>query len=508
MKKESGVLLHISQLPGKYGIGTIGKEAYKFIDFLAKAGFSYWEILPLEVTGYSNSPFLNCSAFGYNHYLIDIDLLINDGLLSSRDLKGIVFSDDPRRIDNLKLFKEKTKILRTAFKRFDTTNPEFIEFKKDKYRYQYVLYATIKENNNSKAWFDWSIGDRYFDEEVRHSYEKNHPKDIEFHFFEQFIFYKQWNKLHEYAKSKGIEIIGDISYFMAYDSDAMYFNPDLFLVDKRNLATYVAGFPPDDFKKDGQKWDYPLYDWNYMKLTNYKWWKSRIYNVANMYDRVKLNHFRGFLKTYAVPFRALNAKKGQYIAGPGLDLINDISQDVNLIASHLGTYSKDVDDFVNKSNLPYLKTCLMNLYSNEKDFREDLLPSNISENIYYYLGNHDNMPLREVIKNSSPENINLAYARMRAEGKKLNVPFDSNFSSFELSQFLFELLFASKAEHVTLNFCDMIFSGKESRMNVPGVDTSLNWTYRYLPFEFQDKVAERFKKLNIKYNRLNDKTKV
>lgn len=501
MNKESGVLLHISSLPGKYGIGTLGKQAFKFVDFLKKGGFSYWEILPLEATGYGSSPYLNCSAFGYNYYLIDLESLIEDGLLTSRDLKGVVFGSDPRRVDYIQLFKVKGQVLRKAFKRFDINDQEFKEFKKDKNRYEFALYATIKEANNSKAWFDWQIGDRYFDEEVRALYQKNHQEDIDFVFFEQFIFYKQWNKLHDYARSQGIEIIGDLSHFMAYDSDAMYFNPDLFLVDKRNLATHVAGFPPDEFKKEGQKWGYPLYDWSYMKLTNYKWWKSRIYSASRMYDRIKLNHFRGFLKTYAIPFRAPNAKKGQYFYGPGLEFIEDISKDTKLIASHLGIYSKDVDEFVLATKLPYLKTTLENIFSSEKDFRSDLLPSHIASNVYLYLGNHDNMPVREVIKSASGEAKNLAYDRLREEGKALGVNFDSNFSSSELAKYIIELLYASNAEHVTLSMNDMLFSGKESRMNTPGIDSSLNWTYRFLDFEFSDKLALYYKDLNEKYNR-------
>lgn len=501
MKKESGVLLHITSLPGKYGIGSMGKEAYKFIDFLDECGFSYWEILPLEATGYSNSPYFNCSAFGFNFYLIDIEDLINKGLLSSRDLRGLDFGDDPRRVDYLKLFKAKQTALRIAFKRFDTQNPEFIEFKKDKNRFEFALYSAIKDNNNSKARFDWRLEDRYYDEEVKSNYIKYHGKDIEFYFFEQFIFMKQYNALHLYAKSKGIDIIGDVPHFMAYDSDVMYFNPDLFLVDKRNLATFVAGFPPDDYRKEGQKRGYPLYDWEYMKLSNYKWWKARIYVASNMYDRFKLNHFRGFYKTYAIPFRSPNGKKGKFLDGPGLEFINDVFKGTKVIASFLGIYNKELEEFASKTNLTCLKTTLGNLFASEKDFREELLPSNIKENVYLYLENHDNAPIREVLKSTSGEIKNLAYDRLRSEGKKLNVPFDSNASSIELAHFLIELAFASKAEYVTLSFQDMIFSGKESRMNTPGVDSTLNWSYRFLDFEFSKRVVSYFKQLNSKYNR-------
>lgn len=501
MRKESGVLLHITSLPGKYGIGTLGKEAYKFLDFLNECGFSYWEILPLEATGYSNSPFFNCSAFGFNFYLIDLEMLIDEGLLTVRDLRGLDFGEDPRRVDYLTLFKSKQAALRSAFKRFNTLDPEFIKFKKDKNRFEFALYSAIKDNNNSKAWFDWALEDRYYDEEVKEKYLKYYSKDIEFYFFEQFIFMKQWNALHLYAKKIGIDIIGDVPHFMAYDCDAMYFNPDLFMVDKRNLATFVAGFPPDDYKKEGQKWGYPLYDWDYMKLSNYKWWKTRIYLASNMYDRFKLNHFRGFYQTYAVPFRSPNAKKGRFLDGPGLDFINDVFQGTKVIASFLGIYNKDLDEFAKKTNLPCLQVSLQNLFSSEKDFREDLLPSNIEENVYLYLENHDNEPIREVIKSTSPSIKNLAYDRLRSEGLKLNVPFDSNASSIELAHYLIELVFASKAEHVTLTFQDMIFSGKESRMNTPGVDDKTNWSYRFLDFEFNKRVITYFKELNKKYNR-------
>ena len=276
-QKESGVIMHITSLPSKYGIGGMGKEAYKFIDYIKECGFSYWEILPLEDVGFSNSPFQVITAFGFNPLLIDIDSLIEEDLVNSRDLQSLDFGDNPRKVDFEKVTYAKDFVFKKAFKRFDLENEEFIEFKKDSQIFKYCLFKTIKINNDNKAWFDYSLEDRYYDEEVKIHYLKHHSKEIEYQLFLQFIFIKQWNKLHQYAKSKNIEIIGDVPHFLGYDSDEMYFNPELFMVDKRNLVTYVAGYPADNFNSRGQKWGYPLYDWEYMKTNNYKWWKKRIY---------------------------------------------------------------------------------------------------------------------------------------------------------------------------------------------------------------------------------------
>lgn len=500
IKKDCGVLLHISSLPGKYGIGTLGKNAFKFIDFLSECGFSYWEILPIEDIGVGNSPFDIPSAYSLNYLLIDFEDLIEMGLLTSRDFTNLDFGDYPRKVDYVKLKSLKHKILRIAFRRFDKESPDFINFKDHSFRYQYALYETIKNQNNGKAWFDFKLEDRYYDDEIKNEYEKKFQSDIEYYFFLSYIFIKQWNKLHKYAKEKGIDIIGEVPHFLSFDCDAMYMTPELFLIDKRNIPTFVVGFPPDDFRKDGQKWGYPLYDWDYMSLNNYKWWRYRLDSAKLMYDRIKLNHFRGFYQIYAVNFRSKNGKKGKYVKGPGLKFINDIKKDYPLIANDLGVYSEEINEFVKETGLPSLRVVLSNFFAT-KFFSESFLPSNIEENTYLYIENHDNLPAKGFLENLSEDDYKIGNERIKNEAQKLGIKLVENPSLYEKTLFLIEIVFASKADHVTLTMQDILFQGKESRMNEPGTVNNDNWCYRFLWHDLSDRSKNILKKLIIKYHR-------
>ncbi len=496
--KESGVSLHITSLPGKYGIGTLGKECYKFIDYIKECGFSYWEILPLLDIGYSNSPFQVISAFGYNHFLIDFDLLIEDGLLNKRDLFGINFGDDPRHVDFRLQFLNKDKILKKAYKRFDKNDLNFIEFSNNQYIYRYALYKTIKEHNNYKAWFDFSLEDRFFDEDVEDHYLRHHRDEIWYQIFLQYIFNKQRDKLHQYAKERNIDLVGDLPHFVGYDSDCMYFNPELFIVDKRNQATVVAGFPPDNFNSQGQKWGYPLYDWGYMKLNNYKWWMARIDDALNRFDRVKLNHFRGFKEVYAIPFRTKNAKKGHFIPGPGLNFINIIKEKGELIASDLGTFSLRINEFVKESGLPCLRTLIPSLFDH---ISNSIIPSFIEENCYFYLGNHDNTPVKAKLESLDKKERESLVLFINKECEQLNVDkLKEPFSNYDIAYKLIELIFASPAKHVTFTFQDLLYKDKNSRMNAPGTHDN-NWEYRFLSFEFDDELINKLKNLNKIYHR-------
>lgn len=499
-KKECGILLHISSLPGKYGIGTLGKNAYKFIDFLDECGFSYWEILPIEDVGKGNSPYDVPSAYSLNYLLIDLEELVEDGLLTSRDFADLDFGSSPRKVDYIKLKEAKTKILRQAFKRFDRTNHEYLDFQRNNYRYQYALFQTIKSKNQDKSWFDFKLEDRYFGTEIAEEYEKKYKDNIDYYLFVSYLFVKQWNKLHAYAKEKGIDIIGEVPHFLSYDSDSMYMNPELFVIDKRNIPTYVVGFPPDNFRKDGQKWGYPLYDWDYMKMNNYKWWRYRLDSAKLSYDRIKLNHFRGFYKIYAVNFRSKNARKGIYLKGPGLDFVNDIKKEYTLIANNLGTYSKEISDFAEQTGLPTLSVVFGNFFAT-KFFADSFLPSNVNENTYLYLDNHDNLPMKGLLETLTEEEKALGEKRIIEEAEKLNVPLKKGMSLFEKTRFLFELAFASKADHVTLTMQDILFQGKESRMNEPGTVNENNWSYRFLWHDLSLEIEKNLKDLIFKYNR-------
>ena len=499
--KECGVLLPIFSLPGKYGIGTLGHNAYKFIDFLSECGFSYREVLPVEDIGNGNSPFDIPSAFSLNYLFIDFDLLVEDGILNSRDFAGIDFFDSPRKVSYSKIKIAKDKILRIAFKRFDKTDSDFLSFKENNsFRYNYALFETIKTFNNGKRWFDFRLEDRYYVSEIKKEYETFHHDTIDYYLFLAYIFKKQWKKMHDYAKSKGIDIIGEIPHFLSYNSDAMYMTPELFLIDKRNIPTFVVGFPPDDFRKEGQKWGYPLYDWEYMKTTNYKWWRYRLDAAYSLFDRIKVNHFMGFYKTYAVPFRSKNGKKGKYFQGPGLDFINDVKEDYPLIANNTGIYPEDTQKFINESNLEALTLIGPNFFQ-EKFFNENCLPSNINENTYLYLENHDYMPLKGFLSSLTEEQKILAENRVKSEARKLNVENEQCISLFEKARYLMKLALASRANHVTFTMQDILFQGKDSRINEPGTVNEENWTYRFLRSDLSDAIVKEMKEMLIKFKR-------
>ena len=499
--KECGVLLPIFSLPGKYGIGTLGYNAYKFIDFLSECGFSYREVLPVEDIGNGNSPFDIPSAFSLNYLFIDFDLLVEDGILNSRDFAGIDFFDSPRKVNYSKIKIAKDKILRIAFKRFDKTDVDFLSFKENNsFRYNYALFETIKTFNNGKAWFDFRLEDRYYVSEIKKEYETFHHDTIDYYLFLAYIFKKQRKKMHDYAKSKGIDIIGEIPHFLSYNSDAMYMTPELFLIDKRNIPTFVVGFPPDDFRKEGQKWGYPLYDWEYMKTTNYKWWRYRLDAAYSLFDRIEVNHFIGFYKTYAVSFRSKNGKKGKYFKGPGLDFINDVKKDYPLIANNTGIYPEDTQKFINESNLETLTLIGPNFFQ-EKFFNENCLPSNINENTYLYLENHDYMPLKGFLSSLTEEQKILAENRVKSEARKLNVENEESISLFEKARYLMKLALASRANHVTFTMQDILFQGKDSRINEPGTVNEENWTYRFLRSDLSDAIVKEMKEMLIKFKR-------
>ena len=502
VKKEAGVLLHISSLPGRFGIGTFGKDAYKFVDFLVECGFKYWELLPLEDIGSGNSAFDILSAYSTNYLFIDFDELIKEGLLTSRDLTGIDFGKNPRKVNYILIKQSKLKILKAAYKRFDKTDPLFLKMRSSRFKYDYALFLTIREHNNNKAWFDFKLEERYFDQEVRDEYIKKYNDEIDFYIFVSYVFAKQYFKLKEYANSKGIDIIGEIPHFIGYNSDSMYMNPELFMIDKRNIPTYVVGFPPDSFRKDGQKWGYPLYDWEYMKINNYKWWRHRLDTAHMFYDRIKLNHFRGFYEVYAVPFKSKNGRKGKYFEGPGLEFINEIKSDYPLIANDLGTYSKDVSKFVEKSGLESLRVLLNNLFE-DKFYSEEFLPSNITENTYFYIENHDNLPIKGLLEVLNDEQIEIGKKRVIEEAKKLGLKVNDNLSLFEKTRFIMEIALASRANHVTLTMQDILFQGKNSRMNEPGTVNENNWTYRFLWHDLTEPIKKSLKELLLKYNRSN-----
>lgn len=500
-KRDSGVLLPLFSLPGKYGIGTLGKSAYKFIDFLKECGFSYWELLPLNPINNDNSPYNTSDAFAYNYLYIDLEMLVDEKLLTSRDFQNVDFGNDATKINYSLLFKNRKDVLYKAFRRDDLDNKYFKECLDNNDLKDYVLYMCLKEKNNFKPWYNWKLEDRYYSEDLIDIVTKEFDKKYKFYIWIQAKFLQQWHKLHEYAKSNGIELIGEIPHFLGYDSTQMYIHPELFLVDKRNQITHVSGFPPDEFSKVGQKWGNPLYDWDYIKQDGYKWWNRRINSALKMFDYVKLNHFRAFYQTYAVPFRAINAKHGEYVFGPKKDFFLD-KLDSNLIASDLGKYDEAITDFVNDLPYPVLRTTILGFTKNSISDNEKFLPTNLPSNSYSYIGNHDNNPLILTLYDMNKDEFNSFKKILEKECNKLNLDFNKNEKSIKYYAYkTIESLFASDANHITLQIQDVLLTRNVMRTNCPGTVNNNNWSYRILSTDLNKNIVSKFKEYNSKYNR-------
>lgn len=328
-ERSSGILMHITSLPSPYGIGTLGKEAYRFVDFLVKAGQKYWQVLPLGPTGYGDSPYQSFSAFAGNPYLIDLDLLCKEGLLEVNDYKYINFGYNCEEVDFEKIAENKMPILKMAFKNLkDKYRDELQQFKEenDEWIEDYALYMALKVKNNLKSWQLWDKDIKLRKKDALNKAKKELKDDIDYNIFLQFMFYKQWNNLKEYANKNGIKIIGDIPIYVAEDSADTWASSELFLLDKDKRPIVVSGCPPDGFSETGQRWGNPIYNWKYLEETNYSWWVKRIKANSKLYDVTRIDHFRGFESYWQVPYGEETAINGEWVKGPAMKLFNVIKK--------------------------------------------------------------------------------------------------------------------------------------------------------------------------------------
>lgn len=328
MERGSGVIMHIASLPGKYGIGTFGRKAYEFSDFLKKAGQRYWQILPLGHTSYGDSPYQSFSAFAGNPYFIDFDILVEDGLLKKADYEKINFEDNTEIINYGLLFNEKTKILRKAYENFKKINNSDLEKFESEESYwldDYAMFMAVKVKFNLNSWQGWDNDIKFRSEISLKKYKEELKDEICYWKFIQYEFFKQWRKLKTYINNLGIKIIGDIPIYVAEDSADVWSNRKIFLLDDNTLKPLkVAGCPPDIFSSTGQLWGNPIYNWNYIEQTGYKWWISRVKQSLELYDVIRLDHFRGFEAYWAVPYGDKTAQNGEWIKGPGMKLFDAI----------------------------------------------------------------------------------------------------------------------------------------------------------------------------------------
>ena len=494
--RGGGILLHPTSLPGRYGIGDLGPQAYRFVDWLASTGCKLWQILPLGPTGYGDSPYQCFSAFAGNPYLISFDALLDDGLLSQDD-----FADMPRfdasRVDFGLLIPWKLGILQKAFSRLSSApgdfQKEFRRFCKDNAAWldDYALFMSIKEANGGGAWSDWDESLRKRKKAAMDQARAEQAENIQRHSFYQFLFFRQWNKLQDYAHDHGLTIIGDIPIFIAYDSADAWANPALFFLDEASLPTVVAGVPPDYFSATGQLWGNPLYKWSAHKRTGYAWWIERFRSVLNLVDIVRLDHFRGFAGYYEIPFGAPTAETGRWVTGPGLNFFQTIypalskkkGETLPIIAEDLGVITDDVVELRESFHLPGMKILQFGFSGPDNPF----LPHNYPKNCVAYTGTHDNDTVRGWYETAPERERDFARRYLGSNGDK--IAWD-----------LVRSVWGSVAVYAIAPMQDLLGLGTEARMNFPS-KLGGNWEWRMSESDMSESLADRLKELNGLYLR-------
>ena len=490
--RKSGILMHISSLPGPYGVGSMGKAAFDFVDFLVAAGQCYWQILPLNPTGYGDSPYQSFSTFAGNHYLIDLQKLTDEGLLLPEELDGIDWGDDPRRVDFGKLYNHRTRLLKTAFGRFRETE-EFTEFVRDNGAWleDYALFMAIKEHFRGRDWQNWSVSLLMRLRPVMEAYREELWESIRFQYFLQYKFFEQWRALRSYANSRGIKIIGDVPIYVPLDSADVWANPELFQLDPSRRPTVVAGCPPDSFSADGQLWGNPIYNWEKMRAERYHWWIRRMKAAARMYDVVRFDHFRGFESYWAIPAGAKTAAGGSWQPGPGMDFVGAIQKalpELEIIAEDLGFVTPGVKKLLLDSGYPGMKVMEF-AFDTREPSSADYLPHCYPEHSVVYSGTHDNLTLKQWFEETDAADVACAVDYLG-----LN----------ETEGYVWGMIrgaMGSVSRLCVIQMQDYLEIGAEGRMNHPGTLTTANWTWRAEPGFDSMELAGKIRGLTRRYGR-------
>ncbi len=493
MSRKSGILMHISSLPSKYGIGTFGQEAYDFVDFLEKSGQTYWQVLPMGPTDFGNSPYQSSSVFAGNPFFIDLDLLVKDGLLSSEDCEGD-WGNDEEKVDFSKLIEKRLPLLRKAFERFEP-NRYYDSFCKENQQWleDFALYMALKGQYKC-PWQQWPKELAQRDESALAKAKEEYSTEVNFHKFLQYKFDEQWKYLKRYANKKGIQFIGDIPIYTATDSSDTWAEPKQFQLDEKGYPSAVAGVPPDAFSETGQLWGNPLYDWEAMENDGYQWWIRRMETNCKLYDKVRIDHFRGLESYFAIPSGEKTAENGKWISGPGMNLFHAIEKKlgkVDVIAEDLGVITDEVRALLKESGFPGMKVLQFAFDPNNES---SYLPHNCAGNTVVYTGTHDNNTVRgwfDSIGEADKEFV-LAY---------LNID-----SGEDISWALVRAAWSSAADSAMAQMQDFLDLPQSCRMNMPGTAVD-NWNWRMKPNQLKDELAARIKKLTKLYFRNIKKTK-
>ena len=493
MKRSAGILLPISSLPSKYGIGCFDKAAYAFVDFLKDAGQTCWQILPLGQTSYGDSPYQSFSTFAGNPYFISLDALCDEQLLTKEECEAVALPDTDY-IDYSRLYETRYSLLRKAYSRMENDNAVSEFTASQPWLEDYALFMALKDHFGGVSWDNWTEDIRLRKEEALKHWKERLAKEIGFYQFLQYQFFRQWNNLKAYANANGIRIIGDIPIYVAFDSADAWANPELFQLDEMGLPKAVAGCPPDGFAADGQLWGNPLYDWEYHKETGFKWWIERLRQCFAMYDVVRIDHFRGFDEYYAIPYGDKTAKNGHWEQGPGMELFHAVEAALGkreVIAEDLGFMTDSVRQLVKDSGFPNMKVLEFAFDSRDTGSRNDYLPHNYNENCVAYTGTHDNQTITAWFQTITDEERSMAREYLCDEftpDKKLHKVFIS-------------LIMRSRAKLCIIPMQDWLGLDDKSRINVPST-VGTNWKWRLLPTDLSDTLKEEIFKTTQIYGRM------
>ncbi len=490
--RRSGILMHISSLPSRFGIGRMGKAAYDFVDFLKASETACWQILPLSPTSYGDSPYQSFSVHAGNPYFIDFALLEEQGLLTHEDYASMLWQRTGDSVDYELLYRNNLTVLRRAFAKFQKTQKKGYASYKKAQKYwlpEYALFMALKEKHDGKPWYEWEPELAMRDKKVLDAVKKELSEEIELHSFIQFIFTQQWQALKAYANANSVEIIGDMPIYVAYDSADVWVSPQLFALDENKRPIEVAGCPPDPFSPTGQLWGNPLYDWEYHKKTEYKWWIQRLKFAASLYDVIRIDHFRGFESYYAIPFGNETAEQGRWRKGPNKALFLAAKKELGelrIIAEDLGFITPAVRRMVKALKYPGMKVLQFGF---DSDPANEHLPHNFqTPNCVAYTGTHDNETLRGWLESSNKKTIKYAKKYLRVT-KKSHIP-----------DAIVACAWQSVAELAVAQMQDFLHADKSCRMNTPSV-LGGNWQFRTDVSDFTPELAMQIRKLNRTYGR-------
>ena len=491
--RSAGILMPISSLPSPYGVGTLGKAARDFVDFLASAGQSYWQILPICPTSYGDSPYQSFSSYAGNPYFIDLDALAERGFLKRSEYRDVGWGDDPARVDYALLYERRYPVLRRAVQRLLAAPPaDFAPFLADNADWleDYALFMALKDKFGGVSWFQWPEELRRRDPAALKAAGQELAQDILFWKAVQYLFFTQWWSLKEYANSQGVSIIGDLPIYVAGDSADVWANPEQFQLDGNLMPTEVSGCPPDGFAAEGQLWGNPLFDWERMKGDGYRWWLRRIAFQLEIYDVLRIDHFRGFDAYYAIPYGDDTAKNGRWRPGPGMDFFRAVNEKLgrqNIIAEDLGFLTDSVRELLRETGYPGMK--VLELAFDSRDPAPGYLPHCYPANCVAYPGTHDNDTIQGWLASAAPEDAAFAKAYLRLSKRE----------GYHWG--MMRAAWASPADLAVMQAQDLLGLGSEARMNTPST-LGGNWQWRALPGSFSPRLARRLRREMEVYQRL------